>query len=214
MSYRLQSRTRALFVGAAPLVLLAGASVHPYLGNMPDSGDIAEAVAADPTRWGIAHVVIGVGIALSLVLFFAVRIHLHDRGEDRWSFWGTPLVAVGLGLIGFMVGAEGIGGRAAAVTPDVRAFFEEMEPWAVPVYLTANVLLGVGVLAFAKGVASSGTLGRRQTWVVAAGAVLAVAGLFLPTGWAAHLVSLGMIAFAWPLAAHLWSATRHDRTSS
>lgn len=39
-------------------------------------------------------------------------------------------------------------------------------------YPTANVLLGVGLLAFGKGVASSRTLESRRTWVVA------VAGLF------------------------------------
>lgn len=214
MSNRFQNKGRALILAVAPLALLAGALVHPYLGGVPDTAALAQAVAANPTRWGIAHIVIGVGIALALLLFFAVRVHLHDKGEDVWSFWATPLATIGLGLVGFMVGAEGVGGRGAAALGDVQTFFEQVMAWAVPLYLTANVLLGFGLLGFAKGVSTSGILAKNATRIVWAGAVIATVALFLPTGWAAHLVSVGMLAFAWPLAEHLWSESQGDAPPS
>lgn len=208
MSNRFQNKSRAVIIAVTPLALLAGALVHPYLGGIPDAAALAQAVSANPTRWGIAHIIIGVGIALALLLFFFIRVHLHDKGEDVWSFWATPLATIGLALVAFMVGAEGVGGRGAAALGDVQTFFEAMEAWAVPLYLTANVLLGLGLLGFAKGISSSGMLAKKAAGIVWAGAMIATLSLFLPTGWAAHLVSVGMLAFAWPLAQRLWSESQ------
>lgn len=206
MSDRLQQRVRASVVATAPVVLLVAALVHPYLGNLPDTADIAEAAGAGPTRWGSAHLLFGVGIALALLMLFAVRTFLHHRGEDRWSFWATGLATIGLGLVGFMVGAEGYGGLAAAQAGNARAFFQELETWAIPTYLVANVFLGLGLLFFATAVARSGVVGSVGRWLVIAGAVIATVGLFLPVGWAAHVVSIGTLAFAWPVAYRMWSA--------
>lgn len=177
---------------------------------MPDSGDLIEAVTAQPTRWGVGHLVLGVGIALMALLFFAVRIFLRDRNETTWSFWATPLVTVGLVLSGFMVGAEGVGGRSAVETGNVEAFFEQLEVWAIPIYLTANLVLGVGFLLFATAVAKSRILGTGVSWLVAVGAAVATVSLFLPVGWAAHAVSIGSLAFAWPLAYRIWTGPQDE----
>lgn len=196
---------RAISLAIAPVVLLAGALIHPYLGNLPNTSDLIEAVTSQPVRWATGHLVLGLGIALMVLAFFIVRTHLHDRGEDRWSFWSVPLVTVGLGLSGFMVGAEGFGGRAAADSADVQAFFEALEAWGIATYLSANLLLTLGLIGFAVAVAKSQILGRAATWVVVGGAVIQAVGLFLPMGWAAHLVAGGALLFTWPIAYNLWS---------
>lgn len=209
MPGQLQNRWRSFVLATAPVVLLTGALVHPYLGNMPETADLVDAVLRGPNRWGIGHLIFGIGIALSLLLFFVVRITLHDVGEDRWSFWATPLVTIGLGLVGFMVGAEGFGGRAVGETGNVEAFFEELETWAIPTYLSANLLVALGLIGFATAVAKSRILSGGSTLVVVIGAATAAISLFLPVGWAAHAVSIGMMAFAWPLIPRVWSGEWH-----
>lgn len=211
MSARLQRQLRALVIAAAPVVLLAGAVTHPYLGNRPGIGSIAHAVATEPDRWALGHLVLGVGIASALLLFFALRMHLHDHGENLWSFWSAPVVTVGLALSGFMVGAEGFGGRGAAATGRVPQFMDALMAWAVPVYGGANLLIACGLVGFATAVAKSGLLPRSPTWLVFAGAVIAAVALFLPFGWAAHLVAAGLGVFAWPIALQIWP-TMHRAT--
>lgn len=210
MSERLRMRLRAVVVAVAPLVLLAGALVHPFVGNLPGAADLAAAVTNTPGRWAAGHLLLGVGVAVVLLLFFVIRTYLRGLGEERWSFWAVGLATIGLGLFAFMVGAEGLGGRAALATGDLEAFFEEMELWALPIFLVANVLVGLGLLGFATGIAKTGVLGTGWTRLMVAAAIVAVIALFLPFGWAAHLIAVAMIVFAWPVAATIWSVANQE----
>jgi hypothetical protein len=54
-------------VVVAPAVLFAGFVYHPYVSNATDAEAIASAVIADTTRWGLAHLAIGVGYALMVL---------------------------------------------------------------------------------------------------------------------------------------------------
>lgn len=195
---------RATVTAGAPLVLLAGALIHPFVGNTPDLADIAEEATADPTRWAVGHLVLGIGIALMILLAAAVRGHLHEAGEDRWSFGAAALTLLGFGMFTFTVGAEGFGGRAAVAAGNAEAFFEAMGPWLIPTLLSASLLVAVGLLAFARAIAVSRILGTAGTRLAVAGAVTAAVGLFLPVGWATYVINAGTLAFAWPLAASMW----------
>ena len=91
---------RAAIVATCPLLLLTALVWHPYLaGRQPNVHALAHAVASDPTRWGIVHLATGVGSALMALAFIAIRNHLHESGETRWSNRGLPLVVLGSTLV-------------------------------------------------------------------------------------------------------------------
>ena len=91
---------RAAIVATCPLLLLTALVSHPYLaGRQPNVHALAHAVASDPTRWGVVHLATGVGSALMALAFIAIRNHLHESGETRWSNRGLPLVVVGSTLV-------------------------------------------------------------------------------------------------------------------
>ncbi|HSE47451.1 MAG TPA: hypothetical protein VLA89_19310, partial [Gemmatimonadales bacterium] len=68
------------------------------VSNTTDAEAIANAVVADTTRWGLAHLAIGVGYALLVLAFLASRSYLHEGGEERWSRLALPLAAIGSAL--------------------------------------------------------------------------------------------------------------------
>lgn len=55
-----RGRLRAAAVAIAPAVLLTGFFYHPYISPPVDPAAIAAAAAADPTRWGLAHLTVAV----------------------------------------------------------------------------------------------------------------------------------------------------------
>lgn len=208
---RRRDQIRAAMTAIAPLVLLTGSLIHPFVGNAPDLADIAGEASAEPTRWAAGHLVLGIGIALMILVAAAIRGHLHEAGEDRWSFWAAPLTLLGFGLFTFTVGAEGFGGYAAATAGNAEPFFEAMGPWLIPTLLAASVLVAVGLFAFARAIVVIRTLGTAGTWTAVAGALIAAVALFLPFGWATYVVSVGTIAFAWPIAHRMWSGPERER---
>jgi FtsH-binding integral membrane protein len=54
-------RLRTAIVAVAPTVLLVGFVYHPYVPNGTDESALAEAAASNTTRWGLAHLAIGIG---------------------------------------------------------------------------------------------------------------------------------------------------------
>jgi hypothetical protein len=71
------TRLRPAAVVIAPAVLFAGFAYNPYVSNATDAEAIASAVIADTTRWGLAHLAIGVGYALMVLAFLAIRSYLR-----------------------------------------------------------------------------------------------------------------------------------------
>lgn len=204
MSERAQQQLRAAAVAVAPVVLLAGFLSHPYLADPMDPSEVAAAAAADPARWGVAHLVLGVGLALSLLLFFAVRTHLRGIGESRWSFVSVPLAAIGLTMFAMIVGMDGLGGQAAAETGTEAAYFEEAFDLGLPVQLAAGIFTALALVALALAVARSGLLTGVMNLVVAVAFVVVAVSLFVPMGWAAYVGSPALIVGAWPVALAMW----------
>lgn len=73
-----KARSRAAAVAIAPAVMLAGFLSHPYFTTLPDSAQLAEAVAADTTRWGVAHLAVAVGSGVMILAFLALR-------SEQWA---------------------------------------------------------------------------------------------------------------------------------
>lgn len=90
------SRFRAVVTALAPIALLVAFVWHPYLaGRLPNESAVADAVAAGPTRWGLAHLAAAVASAVVVLAFIAVRGFLRERDENLWSALGLPFVVIG-----------------------------------------------------------------------------------------------------------------------
>jgi hypothetical protein len=193
-----------MIVAVAPAVLVAGLVYHPYIANATDKDAVAEALVADTTRWGVAHLGVGIGSGLLILAFLAVRGRLREAGEERWSSRGVPLVVLGSVLFSLLPAME-IGALAGAEAgADVAAAQRELQPWFLPVLLIGAVAFAAGMLCFSLGIARSGMLDPRLTRVVVTGLCLAAVVRVVPLGAAFYVGSVALLAGMWPLAYALW----------
>jgi hypothetical protein len=74
-------RWAAISTAVGPVLLLAAFLWHPPIpGRLPDDAAVAEAAAADLTRWGFAHFAAVLSSAAIAVAFVAVREYLRAPG--------------------------------------------------------------------------------------------------------------------------------------
>jgi hypothetical protein len=88
-------RLRVAILFVAPIVLLAGILVHPYVGTYLEMHVVADAVTRAPEMWVASHLIIPVGMSLVLLGVVVIRGEFHRSGEDRWSLFAVPLLYVG-----------------------------------------------------------------------------------------------------------------------
>jgi hypothetical protein len=183
-------------------VVLAGFALHPYIGaGLPDQTAVAEAATDHTTRWGLAHVTIGIGSALLVLAFLAIRARLGETGPERWSARGVPLVVVGSAVYTLLPGMEMAPLAAAEAGVDVEAVEEALVPWFVPLHVLGGLAFGAGVVAFARGIAGSRILaGALSRIVVAALAVTAIARLMPLTTVQFYVPGAAGVVALWPLA--------------
>ena len=107
-------KLRAAVVFVAPAVILAGFLYQPYISDFTDVAEFGETVAAGPNRWLLSRVVLATGLVLLILAVFAIRLYLHEAGEDQWSFPAVPLVTVGASVFIFVLGFRGLAGWTIA----------------------------------------------------------------------------------------------------
>lgn len=200
-----KARARAAAVAIAPAVTLAGFLLHPYFTTLPDAGRVADAVVADTARWGVAHLTVAVGSGLMLLAFLAIRGYLREVGEERFSAWGLPFIVLGSVLYAVLAGLEFAPLAAAETGGDVEAVQTALDPWFIPILVTGVALFAVGAFAFARGIAASGVLSRRLTYVVVTGLAVMALARVVPVGAVQFYVqgAAGLVAL-WPLAYDMW----------
>jgi hypothetical protein len=214
MSARAGARFRAAIVAIAPAVLVAGFVYHPYIAPPTDPAAIATAAASDTTRWGLAHLAIGVGYGLAVLAFLAVRSYLREAGEERWSILALPFIVIGSTLFVVLTGME-IGLLAAAETgADVQAVQSALFPWFIPILLTGAVSFALGVLGFAMGIVRSRVLGPRLTRLVVGALVVMAAARFVPLSAAPYVIAAAAIVALWPLAYEMWKYPEPARSAT
>lgn len=202
----------AAIVALAPAVLLAGFVYHPHLhGVLPNSAAVAEAVAADTTRWAVAHLAIGVGCGLLILAFLAIRSYLRAAGEERWSVPALPCIVIGSTLYALLPAMEFAPLAAVEIGADAAAAQRALGPWYRPILLTSAVFFALGAAGFAVAIARRRVLSPRLTWLVVGMLVLMAAARFVPLSAVQLHVQgvLGILAL-WPLAYAMWKhrATR------
>lgn len=200
------SPLRAPIVAIAPAVMAAAFAAHPFIGlGPPNDAAVAAAAASNTTLWGFSHLAVAVGSGLLAVAFLAIRSHLREAGEERWSGLGLPFVVMGSTLYAVLPGMEFAALAAAETGADVRAAQSAVEPWFIPMILMSAVAFAIGVIGFARGVGSIGLSSRGLTKVVGGGlVVLAVARLIPLSGVQFYVQSVALLAALWPLAYDMW----------
>ncbi|WP_129783642.1 hypothetical protein [Promicromonospora panici] len=201
-----RSSLRAGVVVIAPVIWLAVLSYHPYLaGRLPNLEAIAHAVESDPTRWGAVHLATGVASGVLALAFLAVRAHLHEAGEDRWSAAALPFVVIGCTLYAMLPGLEFAPLAAVEAGGDVEAAQEALLPWFAPLLVAAGVTFAVGMFGFALGVRRSGLLSPGVTsLVMVALGVMALSRLVPLSAVQFYVQGVAGLVALLPLAGSMW----------
>jgi hypothetical protein len=188
--------------------MLLGHGYHPWIGTPGDADffeRLAAAVSADPTRWWISHLGVALGSGLLILAFLAIRGHLRDAGEERWSVLGLPFIVMGSVLYALLPAIEFAPLGAFRAGADPGAVQAALVPWFVPILRTSAAILAFGVLAYVIGIARSGVLSRGLSWVVLGALVLLAVTRFFPLGAAQLYVGPAASLLAlWPLAYVVW----------
>jgi hypothetical protein len=194
-------RGRASIVAVAPVVLAAGFLYHPYIPVLMDEEAVAAAAAADPTRWGLAHLTVAVGSGLLILAFLAVRSYLHEAGEDRWSRAGLPWIVVGSTMFAILPGMELALVAVAETGGDLVGVQAALDRWFLPVLLTGALTFAIGSVCFAAAIARSAVLPQPAAGIVAAALIVSALGRFVPLGAVQfYVVGAAGIVALWPLA--------------
>jgi hypothetical protein len=200
-------RLRAGITALGPTLLLIGFAYHPYIGNATDETLLAEAAAADTMRWGLSHLAIGVGYALTTLSFIAFRSFLREAGEERWSVVALPFAVLACSLFPILTGMEFALLAAAETGGDVEGVQTELFPWFVPVLATGAICFTVGAIGFAIASIKSDALNGRIATLVATALIVMAAVRFVPLGAAQIVIGVaGVVAF-WAVAFEMW---KHD----
>lgn len=193
---------RSSIVVIAPLVMMAGFLYHPFIGDLTDAHAVAAAAGHDTFRWGVAHLLIGIGSGLIALAFLAIRGWLSDAGEERWSTAALPFAVMGGTLYAMLPGMEFTVLAAVHTGAEVAAAQAAIDPWFVPVLISAAAVFAIGSFGFAIAIVRSRVLSPQLTVIVAGALIVMGLARFIPAGLVQFYVNgiAGIVAF-WPLAA-------------
>ena len=213
-SSRSTSKALAITVAAGPVLLLGALLWHPPLpGRLPDNDAVAEAVAADVTRWGLSHLAAAVAAAAVSVAFIVIRSYLRERGDGWFSAVGLALVVVGNTLYAVLPGMEFSALAAHETGTDIAAAQDALQPWFISVLVGGSVVFAAGTTLFAVAIVRSAPMGRTEAVVIAAALVVFGVSRVIPIGVVQFYVqpAAALVALL-PLAAEI-SAGGRQRTS-
>jgi hypothetical protein len=207
------TKAGAITVAAGPVLLLGAMLWHPPLpGRLPDSDAVANAAAADITRWGLSHLAFALAAAAVAVAFIPVRSYLRERGDGWFSAVGLALVVVGSTLYAVLPGMELSVIAAHETGADLAATQDALQPWFVPVLVGGSIIFAAGTTLFAVALVRTAPMGIGTVMIAAALIVFGVSRL-VPIGVVQFYVQPAAALLALlPLAAEI-AAARTQRTT-
>lgn len=208
------ARFRAAILAIAPAVMLFGNGYHPWIGSPADDGffeTLAATIAADPTHWWVSHLTVALGSGLLILAFLALRGHLREAGEGRWSVLGLPFIVMGSVVYALLPAMEFAPLAAIRAGADAAAVQAALLPWFMPILLTSAALFALGVVGFVVGIARVAFLSPALSWVVGAALLVMAAARFFPVGAVQLYVgpAAGVVGL-WALAYVIWSEPREQ----
>ena len=117
-----RTRYRAAITAIAPVMLAAGFLYHPFIPN-PDPAAVAAAASQDTFRWGLSHLMVGVGSGFIALAFLAVRSWLRDAGAPTAMAIQLPSSATTPSLSTITLSARRSVARRCAIMITVRPSF-------------------------------------------------------------------------------------------
>lgn len=192
---RAQVDRAVLFV--APVVFLAGLVAHPFVRNYMDTEVIATAIIGAPGRWGMAHLIIAVGVGLVLLAALAIRRQFQIAGEHRWSGIGLALLIVGGVLLGAVVGAEITLSAVVNSGSDVLAVLTEAETWTRPLFIGGIALFALGWLSFAGAFYKVAMLGQTRSRLAIMALIAIPVGTFIPQTTGSYVYGVAVLVVSW-----------------
>lgn len=201
---------RNAIVAIAPAVMMAAFLYHPFIANLPDAHAVAAAAGHDTSRWAVSHLMIGIGSGLIAIAFLAIRAWLRDAGEERWSPLAVPFVVMGATLYAILPGMEFTIIAAVHTGADAAAAQAAIDPWFLPLLLSAAALFAIGTAGFALAIVRSDVLTPRLAVIVASALIVMGIARFVPLGLVQFYVNgiAGLVAL-WPLAYTMRSVAPH-----
>lgn len=206
MSEATTTKLRAAVVLGGPLVLLAALAYHPFIANLTDAEAVAAAMSADTTRWGIAHIAVGIGFGTLLLALLGVRGYLRDTGEERWSAFAVPFLVIGTVLFVFLPAFEVAMIAAFEAGGDPVGLQERLATWFLPLMMSGALLFGAGMVSLAVAMLKSAVLTRQLRWIVAIALVVAAVSRFVPAGAALYAGAVAGVVALLPIAFSMWSS--------
>ena len=206
------SDTRAVIVAIAPVLLLVAMVWHPYLpGRLPDHAAVADAVAADPTRWGLVHLATALASGAIVLAFIAIRGHLREAGDQALSAVGLAFIVLGSLSYAVLPGMEFAPLAAVESGADPEAAQAALNDWFVAVLVIGALAFAIGVVCVAVAIRRHGGLGSL-TWVVVVALLVMAAARFVPFSAVQFYVQSAAAFIAlWPLA---WAIKGQRRAPS
>lgn len=184
---------------AAPMLLLAGAIVHP--GRHTEEAALIAQAAANPDAWYIAHLMILMGVVLMVPAVLGLMHMLRER-EVAWGHLGGGMAMLGLLALTAAVTVLGfVAWQAAAVGTGATELFERLNGttgFVLPVYIM-SFGFAVGMVMLAVGLMRAHVAQSWHALFIAAGTVsLAIGGVTASVvldvaGAAVLLVGLGSV---------------------
>ena len=95
-------------------------------------------------------------------------------------------------MVTFMIGVEGLGGRAATDANSALAFIEATQDWGW-LWLAGLALFSAGVILLAASVANGSLVTGMTRRLVVVALVIGVAGNFIPAGWALYVIGISTL---------------------
>ena len=194
----------SLICRVAPVLVLAGYLVRPFVGSYTDPAAVAEAAAGSPGRWLASSVLIALGFGgIVLAMQWAVA-----GGPARPTSLVAPLAtSAGVVLLAVQLGAvAGATVGAAEAGADPAAVFEGIRDWEGPLIAVVVLALLVGLGTFAHAMAAR-LVGRDRRLLTAAMALAGI-GLLVPSSMGEYLSAASLVIGFWLVAARLEARER------
>src|SRR2546421_9403103 len=141
-SMDLRRRLGGATLVAAPLVVLAGAMLHPK--ELTDATGQIDVVAGGLNRWYLAHLLYIVGFAVFVPAVLALASRLR-ASAPRFELWGAGLAVVGLFSSAGIVAIEGFGSWQLAQAADRGVAVDVLDR----IVHSAGVVVPFGIIGLA-----------------------------------------------------------------